>query len=176
MPLKKEELDTFECIRKKREVRSYRSESIRDDIIIKILEAGRLAGSAMNKQPWHFILVKDGKRLKDLGALCYTGSFIADANCAIVVLSDSKNPYRQFDSARAIQNMMLAACNEGVGSGITTGIDREKVKKMLKIPQAWEIEAVIALGYPDRGPMGKKNRKPLREITSLEEFGKPLLH
>ncbi|MEM2936737.1 MAG: nitroreductase family protein, partial [Candidatus Bathyarchaeia archaeon] len=78
-------MDTLECIRKRRDVRSYIKKEVPDEVINRIIEAGRLAPSAMNLQPWHFIVIRNKETLKELGKYCMSGRFIVDASFAVVV-------------------------------------------------------------------------------------------
>src|SRR3990172_6858970 len=118
-------MDTFECIRKRRDIRSYLKKDVPDDVIRKIVEAGGLAPSAMNLQPWHFIVIKNRDKLKKLGKFFISGGVF------VVVITEPSNKWHEIDGTRAVQNMSLAAWNEGVGTCWIGAIDREKVKEKL---------------------------------------------
>jgi len=167
-------LDTFECIRSRLEVKEFRGGRVPEEVVAKILEAGRLSPSAMNLQPWVFIVVRGRDKLKRLGELATTGRYIQDSDFVVVVVTDPENPYHKIDGARAVQNMMLAAWNEGVGSRWVGGIKREEVKQYLNIPQDMYVLTIIPFGYPARKICGRKRRKSLREIAFSEVFGGPL--
>ena len=77
--------DVFEAIRTLLAVRSYQAKPVPDTVIRRILEAGRLTGSGMNRQPWHFIVIRDAETLRQLGALASSGPYVARAPLAIVV-------------------------------------------------------------------------------------------
>lgn len=165
-------MDTLECIRKRRDLRSFIGREVNDGTIIKIIEAGRLAPSAMNLQPWHFIVIKDKQTIRALGPLCTSGRFIVDASFAIVVVTDPSNKWHEIDGARAVQNMALAAWNEGVGCCWIGAIDRQKVKEMLNIPQNLQVLTILPFGYPEQFTVKrKKNRKTLGEVAHREKFG-----
>jgi len=168
-------MDTFECIRKKRDVRDYRESEIPLPILMKILEAGRLSGSAMNKQPWSFVLVRDKARLKKIAHLSPTGQFIETVPAVIAVVTDRSNPFHDIDCGRCVQNMMLSAWNEGVGSCWVAGIDRPAISKLLELPSNKYLLAIIPLGYPEQFSVsGKKNRNAISEIAFSEKFGKAI--
>ena len=165
-------MDTFECIRKRRDLRSFIGREVNDETIIKIIEAGRLAPSAMNLQPWHFIVIKDKQTIRALGPLCTSGSFIVDASFAIVVVTDPSNKWHEIDGARAVQNMVLSGWNEGVGCCWIGAIDRQKVKELLNIPPKLHVLTILPFGYPEQFTVKrKKNRKRLDEVVYWEKFG-----
>ncbi len=156
-------MDTFECIRKRRDIRSYLKKDVPDDVIRKIIEAGRLAPSAMNLQPWHFIVIKNKETLKQLDKFCISGRFIVDASFAIVVITEPSNKWHEIDGARAVQNMSLAAWNEGVGTCWIGAIDRDKVKEKLHIPKNLHVLTILPFGYPEEFTVKRKKVRKLPE-------------
>ena len=168
-------MDTYDAIRTMLAVRRYADRPIPDDLVDKILEAARLTGSSRNGQPWHFIVTREREALQQLGALATTGRWIADSSLAVTVAVDHESPYGMSDGSRAIQSMMLAAWNEGVGSNWAGFNNLRHVADHLGVPANYDVIAVIAFGYPaDRIGRGKKNRKPLAEVASAERWGQPL--
>jgi len=166
-------METFEAIRTLLAVRRYLDRPVPETVVRKIVEAGRLTGSAMNLQPWHFIVVQDREMLRRLGALARSGPYIAEAPLAIVVAVD-KSGYAVSDASRAIHSMLLAAWSEGVGSNWVGFGGLEKVNALLEIPAGLDALAILPFGYPaDRIGRGRKNRKPLRAIAHRERYGKP---
>src|SRR5437899_1317618 len=107
--------DVFEAIRTLLAVRSYQNKPVPDTVIRRIVEAGRLTGSGMNRQPWHFIVIRDAETLRQLGALASSGPYVAQAPLAIVVATD-KTRFAVSDASRAIQSMLLTAWADSVGS------------------------------------------------------------
>ena len=168
-------MDVFACIQSRPAVRSFRTEQIPEDVIKKILHAGRQAHSQRNRQPWRFVVVQNGDTLKQIGALASTGPYIAEAPLAIaLVIEGAKNPY--IDATRAAECLMLAAWSEGVGSCWVGGIDRPKIKELLGIPEEAELITVIPFGYPTAEETTKtKVRKRLRKIAFRERYGDPYL-
>lgn len=108
-------MEVSEAVRTLLAVRSYRDTPVPEETLHRILEAGRLSASAMNEQPWHFIVVGDRDTLRRLGELASTGPYIAGAPLAIAVAID-KGPLAVSDASRAIQSMLLTAWADGVGS------------------------------------------------------------
>ena len=166
-------MDVFEAIRTLLAVRGYQDKPVPDAVIRRIVEAGRLTGSGMNGQPWHFIVVRDGDTLRRLGALASSGRYVAQAPLAIVVATD-KTRFAVSDASRAIQSMLLTAWADGVGSNWVGFGGLDNVKPLLDIPAQLEVLAILPFGYPAR-PVGrgKKQRKPLREVAHLERYGRP---
>src|SRR5258705_12353013 len=99
-------MDAFAALRTLLAVRSYHAKPVPDAVVRRILEAGRLTGSGMNRQPWHFIVVRDGETLRSLGALASSGPYVAQAPLALVV-STGKTRVALSDACLAHQTMML---------------------------------------------------------------------
>jgi nitroreductase len=167
-------MEVFDAIRTLLAVRRYVDRPVPDAIVRKIVEAGRLTGSAMNLQPWHFVVVRDRETLGRLGALARSGPYVADAPVAIVVAVE-KSGYAVSDASRAIQSMLLAAWSEGVGSNWVGFGGLERAGTLLGIPPSFDTLAIVPFGYPAaRIGRGKKERKPLRSIAHRERWGQPL--
>jgi len=164
--------DVFETVRTDLAVREYKDQPVPEDLVHRIVEAGRLTASSMNGQPWHFVVVQQRGRLRELGALVRTGPYISDAALAIVVGYESASPYGVSDASRAIQSMILTAWSEGVGSNWAGFNNMEEVGRWCGLPDSYNVLAVLPFGYPSHAiGRGKKNRKPLSEIASSEHFG-----
>src|SRR3989440_4051447 len=166
-------MDVFETVRTLLAVRSYQDKPIPDAVVRRIVEAGRLTGSGMNGQPWHFIVVREGETLRKLGALASSGRYTAQAPLAIVVATE-KSRFAVSDASRAIQSMLLTAWADGVGSNWVGFGGLEKIKTVLDIPAGLDVLAILPFGYPARAVgKGKKQRRPLREVAHLERYGRP---
>ena len=166
--------DIEEVIRKKRDVRKFKPDQIPDDIVTKILEAGRLSQSSKNSQPWYFIVIKNKETLNTLATYTYSGDFLKDAPLAIaIVLHNAK---LESDGGRCIQNMMLTAWKYNIGSCWISNF-WEKSKELLEVPMSpdYKLLTVIPFGFiPDNlSKPGKKKRKSLAEIVYTEKFGNP---
>ena len=164
-------MDTFTCIRTRREIRTFTERPITEDNLLRILEAGRLAPSSKNSQPWHFVVIRNKETLTKISELTPTGKHIAQAPLAIAVLMDgAKMP--EVDGARAIQNMVLAAWDIGIGACWVTNFYDDAVKDLLGAPQRMKLVSVIPFGYPtEPKTTRKKLRKPLNEIVQYEKLG-----
>jgi len=169
-------MDAFEAIRTVLAVRSYQDKSVPEAAVRRILEAGRLTGSSMNGQPWHFIVVQNRETLCQLGGLLHTGPYVAQAPLAIVVAMDNTR-YALSDASRAIQSMLLTAWTEGLGSNWVGFGGLDGLKPLLGIPAELEVLAVLPIGYPkaDVKAQGKKRRKALAEVAHRERWGQPFV-
>jgi nitroreductase len=166
-------MDVFEAIRTMLAVRRFQDKPVPETTVRRIVEAGRLTGSAMNLQPWHFVVVQDRETLRRLGALAGSGPYIAQAPLAIVVAVD-KTSYAVSDASRAIQSMLLAAWADGVGSNWVGFGGLDEVKALLAIPARLDVLAILPFGYPvGVVGRGKKQRKALGAVAHRERHGRP---
>ena len=166
-------METFDTIRTMLAVRRFKDTPIPEPIVRQIVEAGRLTASSQNGQPWHFIVVRDKETLRQLGQLARTGPYIPQAPLAIVVAMDP-SPFAVSDGSRAIQDMILAAWSQGVGSNWVGFNSLPQVNPLLGIPQEVSVLAILPFGYPAEAVgKGQKKRKPLGEVVYNERWGEP---
>ncbi|MGD0688486.1 MAG: nitroreductase family protein [Candidatus Bathyarchaeia archaeon] len=164
-------MDAYECVATKLEVREFEPRNVPADVKLKVLEAARLTGSGMNNQHWRFILVQGRDNLKRLAEDSTTGGWVAQANFAVIVLTNPKFGFHMLDAGRAAQDMQIAAWNSGVGSCLFTGLNLETLRKDFGIPNDLSPSVVVGFGYPAKKLTGKrKNRKPLSELASLSNY------
>ena len=168
-------MDVFEAVRTVLAVRKYQDKPIPDDVVHRIVEAGRLTASSRNLQPWQFIVVQDKAALKEIGRLATTGAYTADAALAIVVLIEKASVFAVSDGSRAIQSMVLAAWEEGIGSNWVGFANRhDDIMAYLGVPAEYDILAILPFGYPvDAVGKGIKKRKALGEVAHRNRFGQP---
>ena len=166
-------MEVYGAVRTTLAVRNYQEKAVAPDVIGRIVEAGRLTGSAMNSQPWHFIVVQNREVLKQLATLAPSGAYLAEAALAIVVVTDgARAPL--IDGTRAISSMQLVAWEEGLGSCWIGGVERDGVKRLLNIPESYELITVLPFGYPTEAAKRlRKRRKALAQIAHHERFGTP---
>jgi nitroreductase len=162
-------MDTFLAIASRREVRDYDRRALPAEIEERILDAGRLAGSSKNRQPWRFDVVP-GELLADL---VYEPTNLQGAPFVVAIVVRGKGPI-SFDAGRAATNMQLAAWNEGVGSCPNAIADEQAARAALGLDDEEErIAIVLSFGYPakPRDPesraaaewSARANRRPLQE-------------
>lgn len=165
-------MDIYQTIRARLTVRNFKPDPVPDGVIDKILRAGRWAPSSRNSQPWHIIVVRDRQTLLELASLTSSGSFMAGAPMAIAIAMDGASR-AEFDAGRLIENMLLVAWGEGVGTCMVGAFDDAKTKVLLGIPDSMEFITAMPYGYPTDAAVAKtKMRKPLPEIAHSERFGR----
>ena len=169
-------MSLIDIILSRRSIRRYEKKEIPQDVLNKILEAGRLAPSASNRQPWHFIVVTDDDIKKKI-AQTGDSMFIKDAPIIIAGCGLIGDDYTRkwgtswtiIDISIALQNMVLAAWAMGIGSCWIGDFLEEEVKDLLIVSDDWKIVSLLALGYPAKQPM-PRNKKSMKEIVSFNKF------
>lgn len=172
----------FKClmdiIEARRSIRSYKSQSIEDDKLEYILEAFRKAPSAKNLQPWKLIVVKNKKRINDLAIACNNQTFIAEAPVVIVACAKEDEAYGTMggymssypvDIAIALEHLILAATEQGLGTCWIGAFKEKLVKDLLNVPENVRVVAITPVGYPAEEGR-ERGRKPLSEIVCYEEY------
>jgi nitroreductase len=164
-------MDTFLAIASRREARDYSDRPIPDEVTQRILDAGRLAGSAKNRQPWRFLLVEDATARARLAEAVFEPTNVQGAQLVVAIVGRSG-----LDTGRCTQNMLLAAWNAGVGSCPNGQRDPEAARAALVLGTDEEIAIVLTFGYParERDPdrrtaeewSARADRKPLDELVS----------
>lgn len=166
-------MDTYEAIITKLDVRKFADRRVDDRTKTKILQAARFTGSSNNTQHWRFILVRDKKGLDTLAQDSTTGSWVRGADFAVIINTDPSISGSSIDGGRVLQDMQLAAWNFGVVSSLFTGFRESELRRDFGIPPELKPTAILGFGYPVTRLRGKKKRKPLQELVSLEKYGKP---
>ena len=159
-------MDTYLAIVSKRDTRRYADKPIPEDVVERILDAGRVTGSAQNRQPWRFLIVEDAERREKLADAVYEPSNIRGAQLVVAIVGT-----RPFDLGRCVQSMMLAAWNDGVASSPNGIADKDAAQKTLGLEEP--PVTVLSFGYPARQPAAetrsaeewsaRANRRPLSE-------------
>jgi len=166
----------IELAEKRCSIRGYKSDSVPEELLHEILQAGNLAPTAKNLQPFHFIVVADSVKLDEL-ASAYPAPFFRQAPVAIVICTepakgwtrnqyDGKN-YCEVDAAIAIDHMTLAAADLGLGTCWIGAFDPQKVSNAMGLPDGIEPIALLTLGYP-KEPGREKKRKSLDELVRYD--------
>ncbi len=161
-------------------MRRYRPDPVPDEMVEQLLEAGRWAPSASNRQPWVFIVVRDEMVRREIAkhAAYYfiRWAHVGDAPLLIVLCGDARNRiYRQFlheDIGLAGSQIMLQAKVLGLGTCWIGGLDRKAIAGILKLPHHLEIVGLLTVGFPAEQP-DPKPRKPLSEIVHYDVYGNP---
>ena len=142
-------MDTFLAIASKREVRDYAGRPIPADAEQRILEAGRVAGSSRNRQPWRFLVVESPSLRERLAEAVYVPGNVRGAGLVVIIALQGKGP-TAFDAGRAAQNMMLTAWNDHIGSCPNGMPDPDVVGRLLDLEDGERPTVVLTFGYPAR--------------------------
>ena len=168
-------VSVYDAIRRMRAVRTFRAEPLPEEAVARILNAGRLSGSAKNMQPWHFVAVQQRETLQTLAGCGAFAGHLAGAALGVALVT--ADPFYRlsvpFDLGRAAQNMMLAAWELGIGSVMATIYRPDRVREALGVPPEYTIPWCISFGYPaeaqDR-PARKGGRRPAEEVIHRERW------
>ena len=151
-------MEFSEVIKLRHSCRNYSDKEIQLEVLEDILNAGKYAPSAQNRQPWRYIIIRDKELIKKIAFHSIVGSmnfFIKDAPVIIVACGDTDaslrfngQEYYLVDVAISFQQMMLAAWNHGVGSCWLAAFDEEQLRKLLDLPKKYRIVGFSPFGYP----------------------------
>ena len=163
-------MTVMEAINERKSIRAYTGEPVENDKLNHVLEAGRLAPSARNEQTWRFYAVKNPSLREQMKEACYGQNFVGEAPVVLVVCaSDVRDmrcgqPARTIDCSIALSFMMLAAAEQGLGTCWIGSFSPDDIRKILHIPEEYDIVAVTPLGYP-AAEGNPRSRKPLENIV-----------
>jgi len=161
-------METLEAIKKRRSVREYTGESIPRQDIEKIVDAGRLAATGSNYQPWEFIVVTERGMIEQLKV---AASWMEKAGAIIAVVMDPTSRWWVEDGAAAVENMLIASTALGYGSCWLEGdtLPREaEFKELLGIPEEKRLLTLVPIGVPVQWPTIDK--KTLEEVLHWERY------
>ncbi len=165
-------MSLFDVILSRRSIRRYENKEIPKDVLDKIVEAGRQAPSAGNRQPYHFVIVTDSEIKQELSKGLFN-RFLTKAPVIIVGCANLKalltGKWATVDTAIALETMVLAAWSLGIGSCWMGDFKEQKAKELLKIPKDWKVVALVTFGYPAETPKPKK-KKSKDDLFSLNKF------
>jgi nitroreductase len=178
--------DTLDLINSRQSDRKYSDKPVEKEKLERIIEAGRMAPSACNAQPWKFIVVTDPElvlKIADAASAKVIGmnSFVTQAPAIMVIVREKPNmsskvgatiknkDYSLIDIGIATENICLQAKAEQLGSCIIGWFDERQIKKLLEIPRSKRVELIITLGY-SLSEQREKRRKPSEEIVSYNRY------
>jgi nitroreductase len=171
-----EPVETWDAIRARRNVRSYEDRTIPAGDLDRILEAGRRAPSASNRQPWDFVVTTDRRQMAELATVWRGARFLATAAAVVVLTLLESDPERyrlldQFDLGQATMAMELAAVDLGIGSGHSAIEDVEACRRILSIPGDRICAYMLGLGYPADRPLVPIRRPDRRSFDEVVHRG-----
>ena len=167
-------MDAYLAVASKRDQRAYAGRPVSEDAVRRILDAGRIAGSSKNSQPWRFLVLADRGLVDQVAQTVYAPPNLLGAPLVIAVVVSGRGPVA-FDAGRAAQNMMLAAWNEGVVSCPNGVANPERMSELLGLEADAQVAIVLSFGYParPRDPeahppeewIRRADRRPLEEVA-----------
>jgi nitroreductase len=170
-------MEIHQLIKKRFSVRNFKNKPVEAEKINQVLDAGRLAPSAVNFQPWHFIVVRQPENLGKMKEI-YPREWITTAPVVIIACSDHSKSWKRksdgkdsadIDISIAVDHMTLQAAETGLGTCWVCNFDAKKCSELFNIPDFIEPVVIVPLGYPDVS-VPEKKRKSLEEITHWETF------
>jgi nitroreductase len=169
-------MNVMEVIQKRQSIRAYKDTPVTEDKLNRILEAARLAPSASNRQSWKFIVVRESSMRTELGKAANGQRFVGEAPVIIAAVATEPKgimscgvPRYAVDLAIAIEHMVLAAVDEGLGTCWIGAFSQEKVKELLHIPDDCQVVTILPLGFAVPGESGKF-RKKIDEIVCYDTY------
>jgi len=171
-------VDFYEAVQKRLSVRAYKPDPIPEDVLNRVLEAGRVAPSAKNYQPWKFIVVRDPAVRQALVPACRNQASVGQAPVTICACAISDQAWKGMggywsaeavDVTIALEHMILAATTEGLGTCWIGAFVEEEVRRVLAIPQGVKPIALTPLGYPATEAKPRP-RKSLAEIVCFDRY------
>lgn len=176
-------MELFDALKGRRSIRKFIDKPIEKEKIRMILEAGTLAPSGGNRQPWRFIVVTDKEKIKLFDPYAHQ-ECVENAPAVIVVCADphdtwakydEDDPCYRLDTSAAIQNMLLAIHGIGLGAVWVITCSKRDIRKLVEIPKHWEIISIISFGYyNDADNPNRAGRRPLSEVAFMEDIGHPV--
>jgi nitroreductase len=168
-------VDTFLALASRRETREYAPDPLPPEVERRILEAGRIAGSSRNTQPWTFYVLRGGAKERAAGVVYAPGNVSGAAFVVAIVVSGRGRA--DYDAGRATQNMLLAAHNDGVG-GCPNGVsDADAMRALLGLAEDERVAILLTFGYPvrrrdpaRRSPeawLQRANRRPFDDLVRV---------
>ena len=163
-------MDALEAIRKRRSVRDFTGDTIPKEDIEQIVDAGRLAATGYNNQPWDFIVVTERAMIEELKV---ASQWMEKAGAIIALVLDPASRFWVEDGAAAVENMLIASTALGYGScwleGYTLPLE-EEFKQLLEIPEDKRLLTLVPIGVAVEWPMVEK--KSLEEVIHWETYTK----
>jgi len=164
-------MDALEALRTRRSCRRFARRDVPRDLLQQVVDAGRLAATARNEQPWEFVVVTDEAARREIAGLTDHGPFIADAPVCVAVLAKDTKYYLE-DGSAATQNLLLAAHALGLGACWVAGDKKpyaDKVVRRVGAPAGMRLVALAAIGWP-QGPLPSPAKRALGDVLHWETF------
>ena len=163
-------------IRNRISVRNFKDKAIKKDVINRVLEAGQLAPSAKNRQPWRFIVIDTPELKEKIQEAAYGQEHVGKAGAIILACStnieyEMPNGQRSYpiDISFAVSFMMLQAEHEGLGSCVVTTYDEQEIKNLISVPYSMRVVMLLLVGYTDEHLI-VRDRKQIKRIFAVNHW------
>jgi nitroreductase len=171
-------METWDALRARRNVRAFTEEPLTDAEIDRIIEAGRRAPSAGNRQPWDLVVVTDRATLVELAKVWRGAGHVASSAATIAIVTpivedEGHGGFVEYDLGQLTIQMAIAAADMGIGSGHTAVRDQVLFRRLLGVPEGYRGAAMLALGRPaDRPltPLAHPDRRPFDDVVHRESW------
>jgi len=164
-------MDALEALRTRRSGRTFAGREVDRGLVEQVVDAGRLAATARNEQPWEFVVVTGAEARRRIASATDHGPFIADAPVCIVVLAADTKYYLE-DGSAATQNMLVAAHALGLTACWVAGDKKPyapQIVEQVGAPAQMRLVAMVALGHP-AGDLPSPDKRPLADVIHWERF------
>jgi nitroreductase len=161
-------MDALEAIRKRRSIRSYTGAPVPREDLEQIVDAGRLAPSGNNRQPWEFIVITDKGIINEIKVVAH---WLENAGAVIAVVMDSTSRWWIEDGSAAVENILIASTAMGYGSCWLEGytvLREERFKALLNVPRDKRLFTLVSIGVAAEWP--NKEKKSLEQVIHWEEY------
>lgn len=162
-------MDVMTAIQERRSIRKYKNAEVPKELLSQVLEAGRLAPSGANRQPWQLVVVTDAEKRRALVPICKDQRFVGECSAFIAGIDDPAQKWARVDLAIALENIALAAVDRGLGTCYVGAFDQEKLAAALGVPKGMVVTVGMTLGFPDEAPEAR-TRKNLDELVHWESY------
>lgn len=163
-------MDAIEALKTRRSVRAFQPHPVPRQVLADLVDCGRMAASAINIQPWEFVVVISEQSRRAVADLTDHGKFIAQAAACIAVLSRETKYYLE-DGSAATENILLAAHSRGLGACWIAGDKKpyaDAIRKLLGAPEGLKLVSLVAIGYPAEKPT--KEKRPLEDVLHWDQY------
>ncbi|MBA2123332.1 nitroreductase family protein [bacterium Unc6] len=160
----------FDILKKRKSVRKFKKDPVSKEKIKKIIDCARLAPTAINIQPWEFIVITVPEKIKQIADTTDHGKFISGAPCCIAIFCKDTKYYLE-DGCAATENILLASAELDLGSCWVAGDKKfyaEEIRKILQVPEGYKLISLIPIGHPDEAP--NPHKRTLEEVLHWEKW------
>lgn len=169
-------MEILKEIKERISVHNFEKKIIPEEVISRVLDAGRVAPSAKNRQPWRFIIIDNSEIKNKIETAAYSQEFVGNAGVIIAACSTNVEynmpngqPSYPIDISFAVSFMMLQAQKEGLGSCVVTTYDEKQLKSILSVPHSMRVVMLLLIGYSSE-ELRIKDRKMLSSISCYNHW------